>query len=145
MQSPSTFKHLSHRGTQAACILAQKKSVSSVCSQQVTACFMSASVANHLAAKCCLRWSKEMEVVLPTRLVTGYSAKAGKLRTTVLTVPLLYSVTSISLNPLRSNKLARHLQQMPKWSKQPLPGYRHLTKIASMLEYKPWHHSWTNS
>ena len=41
--SSLTFKHLSHCGTSS-----QKKSVSSVCRQEATACFMSASVANHL-------------------------------------------------------------------------------------------------
>ena len=43
--SSLTFKHLPHRG-----IPEWKKSVSNVCSQEVTACFTSASVANRLQA-----------------------------------------------------------------------------------------------
>jgi hypothetical protein len=49
-----TFKHLCHCRTKA-CILAQKKLVSGVCSQKVTACFISAFVANHLQARCFVR------------------------------------------------------------------------------------------
>jgi hypothetical protein len=49
------IKHLSHSGT-----LSLKKSVNSVCRQEVTACFISASVANHLPVRCFLwdlkRW-----------------------------------------------------------------------------------------
>lgn len=39
-----TFRHLFYHGTKA-CMLAQKKPVSRVCSKEVTACFTSVSVA----------------------------------------------------------------------------------------------------
>jgi len=72
------FEHLSQCGTKA-CIPAQKKSVSSVCSQDEAACFMSMSVRNCLPAWCLFRCpvrQKSLGPVLPTRLVTSYSTMA---------------------------------------------------------------------
>ena len=45
--SPLAFKHLSHYSTKV-----HNMSVSSVCSQEVTACFTSASVADRLPTEC---------------------------------------------------------------------------------------------
>jgi len=42
--APFTFKQVPHRGMYAA----EKKSVSNVCKQEVTACFTSAAVTNYL-------------------------------------------------------------------------------------------------
>ena len=51
---------------------------------------------------------------LSTRLVTGYRAAAGRLLTSL---PILHPVISTSLDPLRSNWLARNWKQMPMWNK----------------------------
>lgn len=56
-QSALTLKQLFYCGART-CIQAQSKLVSSVCSQNVTACFKLASVVNHLPAKCFLRCPK---------------------------------------------------------------------------------------
>jgi len=51
-----------------------KKSVSSVCGQEVTACFTSASVANRLPTRWFLRGPKIVEITGPhTSNWTGYS------------------------------------------------------------------------
>lgn len=70
--SPSTFRHLFHRGTNT-CIPVQKKSVSSVCSK-VTACYASTSVANHLPVKCTMRGPQRWKSLgARTRLKEGWS------------------------------------------------------------------------
>jgi hypothetical protein len=61
-QSPLTFQHLSHCDTKA-CIPALKKSLSSICSQEVIACFMSMSSTNHLPARCFLRVSNRWDLL----------------------------------------------------------------------------------
>jgi hypothetical protein len=55
--SPLTFKHLFHSGTKA-CILAWKKSILSVGSQEETAWFNVASVSNCLPGRCFVRGTK---------------------------------------------------------------------------------------
>ena len=71
--TPDFHSHHCHVSAKA-CILAPKKSVSSDCSQEVTTCFMSVSVANILppggAAQGAWRYGKP----LGTKLLTGYSA-----------------------------------------------------------------------
>jgi len=60
--------------------------------------------------------SKEMETTVPNtanQLRTGCGAKAGMLWTTVLTIHISHPVISISLDYLKSTRLARILQQMP--------------------------------
>jgi hypothetical protein len=57
--------------------------VSSVCSQQVTACFTSASVANRLPTRCFLRGLqryKSLGPIMPKKLVTFYGAMIGNRR-----------------------------------------------------------------
>lgn len=70
-----------------ACILTQKKSVESVCNQEVAACFTLAFAANRLSARCSprgpKRW-KSLGPILPTIFVTGYGTVAGRLWTTLL-------------------------------------------------------------
>jgi HD-like signal output (HDOD) protein len=69
------FEHLFQCGMKA-CSPAQKKLVSSVCSQEERACFMSTSVRNCLLAWCFFRCpvrQKSLDPALPTRLVTSYS------------------------------------------------------------------------
>jgi hypothetical protein len=65
-------------------------SVSSVHSQEGTACFMLTSVANCLLARCCVRGPKRKSLcpTLPTRLVTCYRTTTVKLRTAVPPVSL---------------------------------------------------------
>ena len=53
-----TFKHLSHHGTKA-CILAWNNLEKSVCSQEITARFTSATAANYLPVSFFLRGSKK--------------------------------------------------------------------------------------
>ena len=56
-----TFKHLFHCGTTKVFIQAKNKSVSNVCSQDVTACLTLASAANPLQDRSFLE-SKEMQI-----------------------------------------------------------------------------------
>jgi hypothetical protein len=67
------FKHLSHCGTQD-CILAQKKCVPSVCSKEVTAGFVSASVSNHLPASCFVKHPKTLKLLGTRWPMFGHSA-----------------------------------------------------------------------
>jgi hypothetical protein len=59
--------------------------------------------------------SKEMETTVPytANCTIGCGAKAGMLWTTVLTIHISHPVISISLDNLKSSRLARILQQMP--------------------------------
>ena len=65
--------------------------MSSVCSQEVTACFTSTSTINRLQARCFL-----VGPILPTALVTGYGATSGRLWTILPTVPNSCPVTELS-------------------------------------------------
>jgi hypothetical protein len=51
LQTPRCHKYLFHHGTKV-CVPAYKKLIPNVCSQEVTACFMFASVANQFSATC---------------------------------------------------------------------------------------------
>lgn len=110
-----TFKHFSHHGTKAY-IPVHNKSVSNLCSQEVTACFTCVSLANHLPSSCFL-WGKNMwkslGPILPTTLVTGYGTMAEQLWTTLLAVSISCPVISTFLNPSRSTWLASDLRKLP--------------------------------
>jgi hypothetical protein len=102
MESPLTFQHLSHDGANG-CLAASKKSVSSICNQEVTACFTSAAATNRSPRS--LRGPKiriSLCSVLPTGLATGYGATLGRLWTTLPTVPISRPVISISSDRRRS-------------------------------------------
>ena len=112
-----------------------KKSVSSVCSQEVTAWHTSVSAANCQPAG----------PILPTGFVTGYGVMAGRLRTTHPTGLITCPTISINLDPIRIAYLASNLKQITVWSKLSPPGCRRLTLPSAMLQYKPWCHCVTNA
>jgi len=106
-----------------ACILAEKKLVWVVCSQEVITCFTSASAANCLPGRCFLQYSKSI-TSLPTGLVSGYGAMAAGYRPS-------------SLQSWPGTQLACGLWQTPTLSKLSPSGHTHLTPLSFMLEYKP--------
>jgi hypothetical protein len=112
------------------------------------------SAANCLPTVYCLGGPKRWKLLGPNtanRLVTSYSAVAGRLWATTTTTPLphpvptLLSVTSISLDRLRSNWVSSKLCQLLIWSKLSTPGYRNWTLISPILGSKPWCHGGTNA
>ena len=119
------------------------KLVSSVCSREMTACFLSVSGANCLPARCLLRgltrWNS-LGSILPTGLVTGCSTMAGRLLTSFPTFPMLCTEVSISLDPIWRAGMANGLQQMLIQSQLSQPGYWHLALISCMLGYNTRHH-----
>ena len=81
--------------------------------------FASVSVADRMSARCFVRgverW-KLLDPILPVELVTGYGTVAGRLWTTVHTVPNSHSDFPL-LGPLRNTWAASDLQNTPTWSK----------------------------
>jgi hypothetical protein len=81
----------------------------------VKACFLSASDANCLPARCFKRGpnrQKSLIQILPTRVVTSYGSVLGRLRTILPTYPHAHPMTSISWDTIRNTWLAISLQQM---------------------------------
>ena len=92
-----------YQGTKV-CIPMQQKSVPSVCSQQVTACFRPVFIANCLPASYFLRSPNRYKLLgdtLQPGLLTGCSTTAGRLWHTLTTILISFLVTSISLNCIR--------------------------------------------
>jgi len=66
-----------------------RRNVSSLCSRELTAGVMSASVANCLPSKCflwCLKRCKSLGLILPAGLATGYGTTTRRIWTTLSTV-----------------------------------------------------------
>jgi len=116
------------------------KKLPSVCSQEVTAYFMLASVANCLPARGFLRGPNRPMTgpMLLTSLVTGYGNQAGKLWSTLPIVPVLRTTSALFLDTLRSTWLASDLYQTPTRSKLSLQEYSYLTPISPTLGWMPW-------
>lgn len=94
------FKHLSHHGIEA-CILAQKKQMSSFCSQEVTGGFRLTCcklLASLVLLKGVQRDRNHVDPTLPTELKTGYGARARRLWTTLPTVLISCPCINSSLN-----------------------------------------------
>lgn len=95
-----------HRGT---------LSVSCVCSQEVRACITSVPIANCLPTRCLLRgpktW-KSLGHIVPTRLMTSYSAMAGSLWTTLPVGVILHSDFHLFVPVKKHLAYSRHWQEM---------------------------------
>jgi hypothetical protein len=79
------FKHLFHRDAKPSS-QANKKFLTNVCRQEVTACFTSASVANHLPVRCFLRGQNSCKLVGTAGSVVHnphYTLKCSKISPTV--------------------------------------------------------------
>jgi hypothetical protein len=77
---------------------------------RMTACFTSASVANHLSVwcfLCSLKGCKSLSLIEPTELLTGYGDTAGRLWTTLTRVLVWRPLTAISLDSLRNTCLVK--------------------------------------
>jgi hypothetical protein len=120
---------LGHCGTNT-CIPTKHKS-STVCSQYVTAPLRISILCESLVSQVLLKGPSRWKSLGP--VLTGYDATAGRLRSTLPTVPISHYAISISLWPLRITRLAKDLLKTPKLRKLSPPGYRSLTPISSTL------------
>jgi len=83
---------------------------------------------------------------LPTGLMTGYSAMAGKTWTTPPPCsPNLMPSDLYLFGSITKHSLASKLQQMLTCSKLSSSGYRHLILVSSAMGYKSWYHGGTNA
>ena len=127
------FKYFPSRGTKV-CIPLWKISISSICSQEVTAWFTTASLSNHLTAGCFLRGPKKYKSLGPiprTGEVTADGLTAERLWTPHPAVPISCPVISISSARLRSTWLAKHLKDADV--KQAVTSWLHLAPIYCTL------------
>jgi hypothetical protein len=109
-----TFNDMCHRNTKA-CIQTDKPSVSSVCGQEVTACFTPAPVkANSLPTKCFSRGGPKRQRSLTPILVTWIlTATTGDGTGQTSYRSILELVVSFCLDLLRCTWLANDLQLTP--------------------------------
>ena len=136
----SSLTTLSNSATEACYPGEKKKSVSSDCTQEVTACFTSVFAAKSLPARFLLVQSSDMKIA------EWYGGTLGRL----VHIPQLHScnqsqillavwesVISTSLDPLRCIQFA-DLQQTSTWTKLLPPDS---TSISSTPGQKPYCHS----
>jgi hypothetical protein len=81
--------------------------------------------------------------ILPTGLVTGYGAVAGREWATHATFLPSCLVISTPLGPPQKHLAVKCLRHMPGWSELSPSGYTHLTPVLSRLHYEPWCHAGT--
>jgi len=137
--SSSAFKHFPFRGTKV-CIPLWKKSISVISSQEVTAWFTTASLSNHLTARCFSRGPKKYKSlgpIPPTWVVTADGPTAGKLWITLPAVLISCPVIFISWTLLRSTWLSEYLKDADV--KQAVNFWLHLappyfTLVEKLLE-----------
>jgi hypothetical protein len=132
-----TLQHLSFCDIKV-CIPAWKKSVSIVCDQEMTASFTSALVVNRLASRSFVRDIKSWKTLGRYCHPDSFRRCGRRLGTILPTVPILWSVISISLDPLWSTWLKSDLQQSPTWSNPSFPDCRLLKLFSSTPVCNLW-------
>jgi hypothetical protein len=113
--SPLTCKHLLHYHGTKTCTAAQNRSVSSVFTQKMTACFTSTSVTNLVpgTSRDGSQWAsysqRDFKLTVALKL-RDCRPPSPHLRISLPRFP-------IPFNPLKNTCQARGLQQTPTWSK----------------------------
>ena len=109
--------------------------MSSVCSQEVTACFMSVFDVNFVRTVCFLSvhrngshwaWYCQLDLWQVTVLMAAW-----RLWTTLSSVLISCSVISKFLDPLKRSWLADIFQWTLMWNQLPFSGFGHLTSVSS--------------